>query len=455
MSWLARRENWKPQIEDARNDGDIDYARVIHSASFRRLQGKTQILNLGDSDFYRTRLTHSLEVAQIAGGIANQLAKSFPDHPAATHLPDRSMIQAIGCAHDLGHPPFGHGGEVALNYCMRDVITANKTENRGGFEGNGQTLRILSRLENFSKNAGANLSRRTLLGVLKYPVGYYNIRSASLVPDLMKGPTTLKIIDGKASKPPKCYLNSEDNIVEWILEPLSRADRDEFQSFELKDGKHGKPMHKSLDCSIMDAADDIAYGVHDLEDAIALKLITEADFRASVSEASCGSFLDALKSKYPHESANDVYSRLVEQLFSDSASRKHVINRLVHHFVTAIEFTENEAFSEPLIRFRVKMENRQGRFLEALKNVVTVTVIKSPRVQHLEFKGQYMVVAVFEAMQSDPFRLLPSDARAKYEEHEGDLRVICDFVAGMTDSYLLKTYERLFAPRMGSVFDKL
>jgi len=79
--WLARRENWTLQNEDARDGGDIDYARVIHSASFRRLQGKTQILNLGDSDFYRTRLTHSLEVAQIAGGIARQLSATRPIIP--------------------------------------------------------------------------------------------------------------------------------------------------------------------------------------------------------------------------------------------------------------------------------------------------------------------------------------------------------------------------------------
>lgn len=80
--WSARRASWTRQSEDARVDGDLDYARVIHSASFRRLQGKTQILNLGDSDFYRTRRTHSLEVAQVAGGIARQLGKSFPGHPA-------------------------------------------------------------------------------------------------------------------------------------------------------------------------------------------------------------------------------------------------------------------------------------------------------------------------------------------------------------------------------------
>lgn len=169
--WNARREGWKPHDEDARDVGDVDYARVIHSASFRRLQGKTQILNLGDSDFYRTRLTHSLEVAQIAGGLVRQLAQSFPDHPATTALPDRSQIHAIACSHDLGHPPFGHGGEVALNYCMRDA---------GGFEGNGQTLRLLARLENFSAGAGANLSRRSMLGVLKYPAPLSELANSAI-----------------------------------------------------------------------------------------------------------------------------------------------------------------------------------------------------------------------------------------------------------------------------------
>jgi dGTPase len=451
MSWLARREGWRAQIEDARDDADIDYARVIHSASFRRLQGKTQILNLGDSDFYRTRLTHSLEVAQIAGGIARQLARSFPDHPATAILPERSMIQAIGCTHDLGHPPFGHGGEVALNYCMRDI----DGEMRGGFEGNGQTLRILSRLENFSKSAGANLTRRTLLGVLKYPVAYASARNTALAPKLIKGSSMLRIIDVASSKPPKCYMNSEDDVVAWILDPLSPADRDGFQEFEQTDGKHNRPRHKSLDCSIMDAADDIAYGVHDLEDAIALNLITEAQFRQAILEDSCSSFLDALKAKYPAESANDVYGLMAEGLFGDSGSRKRFISRLVHHFVVAMEYVEHEQFAEPLIRYRARMKAHQRRFLVALQDLIARCVIKSPVVQHLEFKGQSMVVAVFEAMLSDPVRLLPADALACFKESSGDLRVVCDFVAGMTDSYLLRTYERLFAPRMGSVFDRL
>lgn len=445
MSWHARREGWNPQPEDAREDADIDYARVIHSASFRRLQGKTQILNLGDSDFYRTRLTHSLEVAQIAGGVAKQLAKSFPDHEATRHLPDRGLIHAVGCTHDLGHPPFGHGGEVALNYCMRD---------HGGFEGNGQTLRILARLERFSAGAGANLTRRTLLGVLKYPVAYSAVRNPDIVPAMVAGPTAIEVLDLKASKPPKCYLDSEQDVVDWILEPFSGEDRALFQKFTEEPGKHAKADHKSLDCSIMDVADDIAYGVHDLEDAIALALVSKDSF-ATALEDRCPTFLDALKAKYPNETENDVFSHMVDGLFGDSGDRKHFVSRLVFHFITAVEFVEHPEFTEPLARYRARLAPRQREFLNALQKFVSKGVIKSPAVQHLEFKGQGMVVAVFEAMQCDPERLLPRDAYARFEAAGKDPRVISDFVAGMTDTYLLRTFERLFSPRMGSVFDKL
>lgn len=451
MFWNDRREFFSRQVEDARNEGDVDYARVIHSASFRRLQGKTQILNLGDSDFYRTRLTHSLEVAQIAGGIAKQLAETFSSHDATLYLPSRSLIQAIGCAHDLGHPPFGHGGEVALNYCMR-----KNSENQSvGFEGNGQTLRILSKLENFSATAGANLTRRTLLGVLKYPVMYSMAQNSNIIPCLVEGTSTIQIIDSKKSKPPKCYLDSEEGVVDWILQKLPASDKEEFQKVVTRDGKHNSSIHKSLDCSIMDVADDIAYGVHDLEDAIALKLIDEQQFRASVSEDVCGCFLDALKEKYPKETGNDIYNHLILGLFRDGGTRKRFIGRLVHHFITAIEYVEFEQFETPLIRYRVALKSAQRKFLDALQNFVTNEVIKSPRVQHLEFKGQTMVVAVFEALQSDPQRLLPQDTFSEFKNSDDDLRVISDFVSGMTDTYLLKTYERLFAPRMGSVFDKL
>lgn len=445
MSWNERRETSSRQADDSRSDEEIDYARVVHSASFRRLQGKTQILNLGDSDFYRTRLTHSLEVAQIASGIAKQLGFSFPQHPASSLLPDRALIQAIGLTHDFGHPPFGHGGEVALNYCM----PAGQ-----GFEGNGQTLRILARLEDFSQSAGANLTRRAMLGILKYPVPFFQARNPDIIPKLAERPTTLRIIDTDACKPPKCYLDSEQEIVDWILEPLTDHDRREFQTWNEDKGKHNKPRHKSLDCSIMDAADDIAYGVHDLEDAIALHLISKERFVSAV-EGKCPSLLEELKKRYPDENEDTVFSRMVQGLFGESGQRKRYIGRLVHHFIAAVEYDERMEFIEPLLRYRARVRQPERAFLDVLQKLVVDEVIKSPNVQHLEFKGQGMVVAVFEALQSDPKRLLPADALKRYRQSGGDVRVICDHVAGMTDNYLLKTYERLFAPRLGSVFDKL
>jgi dGTPase len=131
---LPRNEN---RDGDHRNPYQRDKARVLHSAAFRRLQAKTQVLGVGLSDFYRTRLTHSLEAAQIGTGITAQLCGKFPD-VAETLALDATLIETLCLAHDIGHPPFGHGGEIALHYMMHS---------HGGFEGNGQTFRIISKLE--------------------------------------------------------------------------------------------------------------------------------------------------------------------------------------------------------------------------------------------------------------------------------------------------------------------
>jgi len=159
--WLARRlKKVTNRQQDHRDPFQRDRARILHSASFRRLQSKTQVMGSGQSDFYRTRLTHSLEAAQIGSGITAQLRCKYPELSKELFPQSDSLIETICLAHDIGHPPFGHGGEIALNYMMRD---------HGGFEGNGQTLRIVARLETFSEHFGMNLSRRTLLGLMKYP----------------------------------------------------------------------------------------------------------------------------------------------------------------------------------------------------------------------------------------------------------------------------------------------
>ena len=205
----------------------------------------------------------------------------------------------------------------------------------------------------------------------------------------------------------------------------------------------------------MDVADDIAYGVHDLEDAIALELISENDFRKHVTAESCSWFLDFVKEKHPMEVQNNIYNYFVESLFANSAKRKRFIGRLVHYFVTNVDIKPLEHFSEPLLDYKVVLPTEHRTFLDALQKLISEEVIKSPSVRHLEFKGQQMVVSVFEALQSDPKSLLPRNAFERFEKSDKDIRAICDHVAGMTDSFLLKTYDRLFSPRMGSVFDKL
>jgi dGTPase len=165
--WTDRRETLR---DDHRTPWERDYARVVHSAACRRLQAKTQVLGVGDGDFYRTRLTHSLEVSQIGVSITKRLFRLAQtvkrqrrdtelDRAALEHLPHPMLVRTICMAHDLGHPPFGHGGEVALNRCMLPY---------GGFEGNGQTLRIIAKLEKYPEAHGMNLTRRAVLGVIKY-----------------------------------------------------------------------------------------------------------------------------------------------------------------------------------------------------------------------------------------------------------------------------------------------
>ena len=174
-----RHESGEPRPGDVRSHYERDRARIVHSAAFRRLQGKTQVMGVGEGDFHRTRLTHSIECAQIGNGLLNHLRCTDVPKEFLDWIPSRDLIEAACFAHDLGHPPFGHGGEKALHTRMIQ---------HGGFEGNGQTLRIITRLEKYKqKGWGIDPTRRLVLAILKYPVSY----------------STFDIIKCTA-KPPKC-----------------------------------------------------------------------------------------------------------------------------------------------------------------------------------------------------------------------------------------------------------
>lgn len=443
-AWTARRSGSERHADDARGDYEIDYARIVHSGSFRRLQGKTQILAIGDDDFHRTRLTHSLEVAQVADGVLQQLRRRFPDLVGTWLMAEPSLLGTISLAHDLGHPPFGHGGELALNYCMRDAE---------GFEGNAQTLRLLARLETFSRGFGADLTRRAMLGTLKYPAARSRLSNGDVVPRLQAGTTMIATLDRTSCQPPKAYFDAEGDVVEWILSPFSASDREEVARIVERPERHSKTMHKSFDCSIMDLADDIAYGVHDLEDAIALGLVTEPRFRERLPASACGALLGTL-SRRPLEGGAADYDGLVSALFGDPLLRKKSIGRLVHFLLTQVDVQVDDRFEHDLLRHRAVLDADARCLLDGLQSLIVHEVIEGARVQHLEFKGQRMVVSVFEALLSDAGRLLPPTVLAVYEQSKDGMRILCDHVASMTDATLLRTYERLFSPRMGSVFDR-
>ena len=318
--WLARQmKKVAKRRQDHRSPFQRDRARILHSAAFRRLQSKTQVMGSGQSDFYRTRLTHSLEAAQIGSGISAQLRSKYPSECQALFPYDDTLIESICLAHDIGHPPFGHGGEIALHFMMRD---------HGGFEGNGQTFRIVSKLEPFSEGYGMNLARRTLLGLMKYPQtldALYHTKS----PDV---PNSFRELKASDWHPPKGLYQDDIDTLNWVLKPLSEHDKSLFQSSAKAVDKHKKTQFKSLDCSIMELADDIAYGIHDLEDAIVTGVVNKEDFDQHV--------IGKLK-HLNDEWLNEMASTLSAQLFSHKHhQQKEAIGGLVNYLITAITLVD-------------------------------------------------------------------------------------------------------------------
>ncbi len=437
--WLARRlKKVTNRQQDHRDPFQRDRARILHSASFRRLQSKTQVMGSGQSDFYRTRLTHSLEAAQIGSGITAQLRCKYPELSQALFPQSDSLIETICLAHDIGHPPFGHGGEIALNYMMRD---------HGGFEGNGQTLRIVARLETFSEHFGMNLSRRTLLGLMKYPQLLENLLRDNKPEEV----SNFRQLKADEWHPPKGLFKDDQDIIDWILEPLSQADRDLFQSVKKQDktaklkNKHYKTRFKSLDCSIMELADDIAYGIHDLEDAIVTNVVNRTDFEREV----------IAKLKLIDDAWLQDYSvTLTDKLFSDHHHlQKDAIGGLVNYLITAIKLTdlneqEDVNFEEPLLRYNATLLTSTARALQIFKDFVYDYVIKLTSLQRLEYRGQQIVMELFEALSSDPLRLLPSNSAKRWQQavdnKQNSERIIADYIAGMTDDYATRLYQSLF-----------
>ncbi|NVK25494.1 MAG: deoxyguanosinetriphosphate triphosphohydrolase family protein [Gammaproteobacteria bacterium] len=413
----------KQRPNDHRNPYQRDKARILHSAAFRRLQSKTQILSVGQNDFYRTRLTHSLEVAQIGTGLTAQLRQNqqvLSSQTLIDLIPSDALIESLCLAHDLGHPSFGHGGEIALNYMMR---------NSGGFEANGQTFRIITLLEPYTEHYGMDLTRRSTLGLIKYPQ-FIETRSQDTAAN---HPNYL--IKADDWKPTKGLFSDDKLCFEWVIKPLSEQDKSLFLT-----SQNNKTKFKSFDASIMELADDIAYGVHDLEDAIVLDNVKKEQwFEQALPQLQK---IDNLWSKKYSQQLSDM-------LFSDQHhQRKSAIGALVNHLITNIKVVEQPEFSEPLLKYNTKLSESSAPLLNILKSFVYNNVIMAPEIQQIEFKGQRMLMTMFDAFKTDPLRLLPLPVGQLWQltmSQQGNAdRILCDYLASMSDEQATKTYNTLF-----------
>lgn len=412
-------ENQPKRAGDPRSPFQRDRSRIMHSAAFRRLQGKTQVMGVGEGDFHRTRLTHSIEVAQVGYGLLQVLKsnkKTLP-RPVLKWLPKRDLIEAACFAHDLGHPPFGHKGEQALHEAMFG---------HGGFEGNGQTLRILTKLEKYmERGKGLYPTRRLVLAILKYPCSMKYFK-----------------LDDFKTKPPKSFHDDEKDVVEWALQGFSSADRG-----HLIKSADGKGADHTLDCSILELADDIAYGIHDIEDIVARGLATESEVKKAITQA-----FDGLKST---DLAGLTANLVSECLLSDSFKRKQMISRLVNLFVSSVYIKENTLYSHQLLRFNARLPDPHAKLLKSLKGLAYKLIIRKAEVQQLERRGQRVVKKLFDTLLSDPEKLIPQSSWQDGCIESSKERRVCDYIAGMTDSYAERLYKRLFSPGFGSSGDEL
>jgi dGTPase len=418
---------------DVRNPYQVDLGRIIHSSGFRRLQAKTQVMGTGEGDFHRTRLTHSLEVGQIARGIFWRLAADNSSNKEIEKwLRSSELIEAISFAHDIGHPPFGHAGEKALHKEM---------ETYGGFEGNAQNIRLLTCLEKSFWDDQKNLSlgikpsRRLIIGILKYPISYS---------------THQKRKEAKKKVKNKFFYDDDLTLITDALQIFSDTDREKF----LQDKEGDITNYKSIDCSIMELADDIAYGVHDLEDGIGRGIIKREDIETQIKDKMTSLGITSIRTIEP--------IKLVDLLFSNkSYERKTAIAKLVSYFINDSKIQKRDKFDSNFFDLYADITPEKKDFLNYLKKITRDNVINRPQTKILEKKGQKIICDLFRALNHDPHELIGEKTLAglgvtsEEKDKKKLARAVCDFIAGMTDPYAEKYHRRLFEPGYGSSTDEL
>ena len=337
-----------------------DRDRILHTTAFRRLEYKTQVFINYEGDYYRTRLTHTLEVAQIGQTISRALGAN------------EDLVEAISLAHDLGHPPFGHSGEVALSRLMND---------HHGFDHNKQSLRIVTLLEKrYPDFSGLNLTWEVREGIVKHESEY----------------------------------------------DISEA------------GEYNPELRGHLEAQITNAADELAYTAHDLDDGLHSGMIT-ADMLAGISlwEILIES-VDCRSSQLDDLTRHRMIRRLIGMEVSDLVSATD--QRLRESSVRSVEDLQRLPYN--VIGFSEDMHRRNRE----LKNFLYDHLYRHFRVVRMAVKAEHIVTELFNAYLRDP-EILPEHVQNRISEH-GLERTLCDYIAGMTDRFAIEEYQKLFDPMM-------
>lgn len=364
-----------------RNAYERDYARILYSSSFRRLQGKMQLLGVDNTSFHRNRLTHSLEVAQIARTIASGL-----------ELKEPVVSEACSLAHDIGNPPFGHSGEVTLNQLSSDI---------GGYEGNAQVIRIFRTLEKkYPKAKGLNLTVRTLLGLTKY----FHTRAEN----------------------PKKFLYDDDYAVldkEWHSESVKNR--------------------RTIDVQIMDLSDEIAYAAHDLEDSLSMGYmsISEILYEFQISSEFSPAYetlrdivRDVQKycGKEGGAGSSEEYSSIL---------RRELTSRIVNILVMDIELVSNDGVGNELgfVNHRLLSKGLKILVFQSLLRKKNVQLYEKMGDKIIE--GLYEVYT--DESFNKGGLLLPVEYRDSGDERAAK-RLIVDYISGMMDTFSIQEYKRYF-----------
>lgn len=422
---ISKREHGLKKWYKSRDPYQRDYARILYSSAFRRLQGKMQILGIETSAFFRNRLTHSLEVAQIAKGIRCRLDEIC--YKRKTKLSDIFLLDAAALAHDIGHPAFGHKGERVLNkLLLKYGIT---------FEGNAQNYRVLRSLEKKDPQfTGLNLTYRTLLAINKYIV------------------------------------KETFNVDKFMY----AEDYEMLEDFRLKNNLF---KIKTLDAQIIELADDIAYAVHDLEDALSQGYfnIDEILYEISIKDKSWENFGNG-EYKFAVKEMNKLVMEAKKRAKKSSSYknlqeysqvfRKSLTSILTNYFIEDIVLgtvTDKEAAVYGTKKGNRELKLGKSRALcKILSKKIFKGVTRNPSIVLYEERGAIVIERLFNLYMDIKLnkggKLLPPDYRPRIGKNDNEIiknkkyaRAASDYIAGMMDTYAIETYENLFAEKFSTI----